>query len=197
MSTEPRRHLVHDTKQGTDEAYDDAVRLLITREGLLTGGRGEPSLTHQPANQWRVDAMLATHNAESAKKALQLYQELIHPRKNVQPPGVGLQSLTFAQLKGMADELSFELTDKIEQLTLKAREAAANANSEEKDWYPEIGVFKYSVWGTFEECLLYMLRRAEENQDAAARSRGTARAMLKELVRRCVPFRSKHDYHLP
>ena len=136
LSTEPRRNLVHDNKADTDAAYDRAVQLLITGDAP-------------------VDVLLATHNSHSAMEALRLYQE----------SGKGLRSLSFAQLKGMADDLSFALTAEIERMHVDR----------------PIGVYKYSIWGSFQECLLYMLRRAEENQDAVGRSKATAKAMLGEL----------------
>lgn len=46
------------------------------------------------------------------------------------------------------------------------------------------GVFKYLAWGTTEECLHYLLRRAVENKGAVQRTRDMAMALRRELGRR-------------
>jgi chromosome condensin MukBEF ATPase and DNA-binding subunit MukB len=45
-------------------------------------------------------------------------------------------------------------------------------------------VFKYVVWGSTDECMTYLLRRAEENRDAIGRSLLSRRALWEELYRR-------------
>lgn len=45
-------------------------------------------------------------------------------------------------------------------------------------------MFKYVVWGSTEECVLYLLRRAEENRDAVERSSLTRQALWEELRHR-------------
>lgn len=191
ITTEPSRFKVHDTKQDTDAAYNEAVELLIRGRGAGalegTSGRNVSSSTDSHP-RWAVDVMLATHNANSAREALRLYQELIQSGASKSTPGIGLQSLTFAQLKGMADELSFELTSRIEEMhTTQMRDRGTVASNDGR--YPSIGVYKYSVWGTLQECLLYMLRRAEENKDAVERTKETAVMTAKELLQRVTPFR--------
>lgn len=191
ISTEPSRFRLHNTKEDTDTAYNEAVKLLI--KGCGTGALGDTmecntSSSANSHDRWAVDVMLATHNAISAREALRLYQELIQSGMSKWVPSIGLQSLTFAQLKGMADELSFELTSKIEEMrtTQQHNQGTAAYND---DRYPSIGVYKYSVWGTLQECLLYMLRRAEENKDAVERTKETAAMTAKELLHRLIPFR--------
>jgi len=191
ISTEPSRFLLHNTKEDTDTAYNEAVKLLIKGRG--TGTLGETmscnaSSSASSHDRWAVDVMLATHNANSAREALRLYQELVESGMSKRAPNIGLQSLTFAQLKGMADELSFELTSKIEDMrTTKQHNQGTVACNDDR--YPSIGVYKYSVWGTLQECLLYMLRRAEENKDAVERTKETAVMTAKELLHRLIPFR--------
>lgn len=189
ISTEPSRFKLHNTKKDTDAAYDEAVRLLIKGRGAGTlGDTVNASSSVNRDERWAVDVMLATHNATSAREALRLYQELIRSGISKWGPEIGLQSLTFAQLKGMADELSFELTSKIEEMqTTQQQNHGIVANKDDR--YPSIGVYKYSVWGTLQECLLYMLRRAEENKDAVDRTKETAAMTAKELLRRLIPFR--------
>lgn len=50
------------------------------------------------------------------------------------------------------------------------------------------GVFKYLAWGTAEECLHYLLRRAVENKGAAQRTKDMAMALRGELWRRLSVF---------
>ncbi|OAT09102.1 proline dehydrogenase [Blastomyces gilchristii SLH14081] len=46
--------------------------------------------------------------------------------------------------------------------------------------------YKYLVWGTVSECARYLVRRAQENREAASRTEDTRKAMAKELRRRLV-----------
>lgn len=65
--------------------------------------------------------------------------------------------VTFGQLQGMADELSCSL------VLDKKR------------------VFKYLVWGSTGECMKYLLRRAQENRDAVARTKSSQKAVSEEF----------------
>lgn len=156
-----RPNLIHDTKPNTDTAYDEAVDMLI---------RGTPISSNKDSKPWTAEVMLATHNTQSVDKAMSLYRQRDHA-------GQPVQKLVFAQLMGMADEISMKLANDI-----KATKAELPHGS-------DVSVYKYSVWGSLEDCLLYMLRRAEENQDAAARSRVTASLMLKEIGNRLAFWR--------
>lgn len=154
-----RAGIIQDTKPDTDAAYDEAVDMLL---------RG----THRTSsNPWTAEVMLATHNTQSVNTAMSLFRS--RPASTQQP----VQKLVFAQLMGMADEISMKLASDI-----KALSAESNKGS-------DVSVYKYSVWGSLEDCLLYMLRRAEENQDAAARSRVTASLMLREIGNRVAFWR--------
>ncbi|KEF62105.1 uncharacterized protein A1O9_00077 [Exophiala aquamarina CBS 119918] len=189
MSVEPDREIIHDSKQNTDEAYDAAVKFLLDdrANGLEEGS------TH--AEKWTTDIMLATHNTRSVQEALKQYMSITKFKDRV-------QGLAFAQLMGMADELSLSLAAHLGQITTettldygqdsiltthahqnltfaRVRDPKAPVSN-----YPELSVYKYTVWGTLSDCLLYMLRRAEENSDAVTRSRGTLMAVLKELLKR-------------
>ena len=125
--------------------------------------------------------MLATHNLASVQRALSLWSNGGASANIPNASGGTVQSLAFAQLMGMADEVSLRLVSDIEKHGLEERENLA---------LPSIDVYKYTIWGSFEECLLYLLRRVEENQDAVMRTRGTAWEVLREVGRRFVPFRS-------
>lgn len=156
-----RAGLIQDTKPDTDHAYDAAVDMLL-RDTHTT-----------PKHPWTAEVMLATHNTQSVDTAMSLFRS----RPAGEQP---VQKLVFAQLMGMADEISMKLASEI-----KSMGAGAGAGAKGSD----VSVYKYSVWGSLEDCLLYMLRRAEENQDAAARSRITAGLMLSEIGNRLAFWR--------
>jgi hypothetical protein len=106
--------------------------------------------------------VLATHNAESVRRA-----------RAICDAGAAKSEIAFAQLQGMADEVSCEL---VEASHSPDREAGTSA---------AMPTYKYLVWGTTGECMKYLLRRAHENKDAVQRTRSGRDAMWAELVRRC------------
>jgi proline dehydrogenase len=81
----------------------------------------------------------------------------------------------YAQLQGMADEVSCELVQ-------GAQVAASKIHREGEADVPQ--TYKYLVWGTTGECMKYLLRRAHENKDAVQRTREGRDAMARELWRR-------------
>ncbi|KKZ65210.1 hypothetical protein GX50_07430 [[Emmonsia] crescens] len=149
LNSDPR-HLIHDTREETDRAYNDAARMLATQH------LDDP---YAP----KVGVVLATHNSESIEMMRNLRQEQVQKQ-------LPLAEVVYAQLMGMADELSLSLTQKKENVV-------------EED----IQVFKYAVWGTTEECMMYLLRRADENRDAVDRSQLTQQALWRELRERLFP----------
>ncbi|KAI5247713.1 FAD-linked oxidoreductase [Aureobasidium subglaciale] len=162
LHTELDKKSLHISKQHTDEAYDATVRYLLQAE-------------HD--RSWKADVLLATHNAQSVHRAFDLYTSahLLAAQKEPRIRGV-----TFAQLMGMADEVSMDLVNRIEH----ARKQDLTKHLTEVDIhnpYPRLGVYKYTAWGSLRDCLLYILRRAEENKDAAARTQDTAFAVMREL----------------
>jgi proline dehydrogenase len=189
MYVEPSRAIIHDSKQETDEAYDAAVKFLL--DDQVNGLEEGPN----QADKWSTDIMLATHNTHSVQEALKQYISNTKIKERV-------RGLAFAQLMGMADELSLSLAAHLAQNVSDTtrdygRESVLTTHGQQKptfgkvqdpkspvSTYPKLSVYKYTVWGTLSDCLLYMLRRAEENSDAVARSRGTAMAVLKELLKR-------------
>lgn len=145
LGSDPRE-LLWSTKEETDAAYDGALRFLIS-------GEGTPGLfPSRPTEGKKVDLMVATHNKESISFARDLEKR----------DGVG--RCVYAQLMGMADELSLGLVN------------GANKG--------EVEVYKYAVWGTVEECVKYLVRRAQENKDAVGRSKENREAVWEELKRR-------------
>ena len=160
------RSKIYPNIQGTHDAYDGIASALIHRKYndvlLRPSEKADTALPH-------INVVLATHNDASVKKAFAL-------RKAQAKRGESLTPLTFAQLQGMADEVSMSLI------------ALAKANEPEKDAVNE-RVFKCTTWGPMYDCLNYLLRRAAENKDAAGRTSETRNAMRAEIWRRMkAPF---------
>ena len=158
LGSDPR-HLIHDTKVDTDNAYNGIAGSLARRSygSVLKPAEGE---TEFPS----VNAVLAGHNYTSVRKIQALRTQQAQNREEQ-------IDLVYAQLQGMADEVSCELV-----------QAGLTAEDEKVD-IPK--AYKYLVWGTTGECMKYLLRRAQENRDAVERTREGRNAMAGELVRRC------------
>lgn len=90
INSDPR-HLIHDTQEDTNNAYDDAAAKLATYH-LRNAGQGP-----------EIGLVLATHNKESIKKMREL-------RRQQFMKGEKMSEVVYAQLMGMADELSLSLT---------------------------------------------------------------------------------------
>jgi proline dehydrogenase len=165
LHTELDKQSLHVSKQQTDDAYDAAVRFLLQQEKVVP---------------WNVDIMLATHNAQSVCKAFDLFTMTQKASNQIGLPESHVCGLTFSQLMGMADEVSMDLVNKINNAKMdestKHLTKVDNTNT-----YPRLGVYKYTAWGSLRDCLLYILRRAEENKDAVARTQDTAFAVMREL----------------
>ncbi|KAJ2905770.1 hypothetical protein MKZ38_004447 [Zalerion maritima] len=186
MHTEPDRSIIHNSKADTDTAYDATARFLMlggrvpvaAKDNALKGGDGN-------GKPWKACLVLASHNPDTVSRALDICS-----RNQLSTEGGGeLQSLGFAQLMGMADELSLKLVAEVRRRAdlLKTGAAVpppAVARKGDGNVLARVGLYKATIWGSLGECLLYMLRRAEENRDATARSRDSARAIWKELGRR-------------
>lgn len=157
LASEPR-HLIWSTKGETDRYYDALAESLLKRKysEVLRPLHGSEAFP-------QTDVILATHNHESVRKAQAI-------RNEQASRGEERVRLAYAQLQGMADEISCELVQ-----AGKVQEAG-NTDAPR--------VFKCMTWGTTTECLNYLLRRAAENKDAASRTEDTRRAMGHELWRR-------------
>lgn len=156
LGSDPR-HLIHDTKADTDNAYDSISASLARRTfgSVLTPAAGETVFP-------QVNVVLAGHNLVSVRKVQAI-------RTQQAANGEPQIDLIYAQLQGMADEVSCELVH-------------AGLKGGEKVDVPK--AYKYLVWGTTGECMKYLLRRAEENKDAVQRTRDGRDAMGRELIRR-------------
>ena len=156
LGSDPR-HRLHDTKEDTDDCFNAIAAGVLARQWNATvTGEGE----FPPAS-----IVLATHNADSVRRA-----------RAICDAGAAKSPIAFAQLQGMADEVSCELVEAGNQSRAATKSATAAATA--------LPAFKYLVWGSTGECMKYLLRRAHENKDAVQRTRSGRDAMWAELKRR-------------
>lgn len=162
-----QRSLIHDTIEATHHAYDTLATALIQRSynSLLRPATPSASSSNWPA----TNIVLATHNASTVTQMQAL-------RQHQHATGTSLTPLSFAQLQGMADEVSCQL--------LAAAKADVSSSEATRKGLLREQVFKCTTWGSMTECLNYLLRRAAENKDAASRTGESRRAMQGELWRR-------------
>lgn len=231
LASEPRRDLIWDTKEQTDEAYDTITKALLqARTDDLY------KLVHHPPSRERkrmkieeqknstvfmrsehkrkafpfpnVNLLLATHNKRSVLEAQEIQAQQVlkreQERKTGREGGASIK-VAFAQLQGMADEISCGLVadrmkkgigadvDLGDTLSVSVSDNDKNTkyNNSMKNVCNDLHshshqpkVYKCLAWGTVEQCLGYLLRRADENKEAAGRTADTARAMVRELWRR-------------
>ncbi|MCJ1248839.1 proline dehydrogenase [Trapelia coarctata] len=165
LGSDPR-HLFWSQKEETDEAYDDLAEALMRRtySNLLRPVKGKENSGFP-----QVSLVLATHNLDTVMKAIDI-------RKAQLEKGEDRVPLTYAQLQGMADNVSCELVHagKLDQ--------ALHASQPQSVEAPQ--VYKYLVWGTVGECLTYLLRRAQENKDTVTRTEESRLALRSEVGRR-------------
>ncbi|GAB7356409.1 hypothetical protein MBLNU459_g7183t1 [Dothideomycetes sp. NU459] len=156
------RNLIWPSIEATHSAYDSLMESLLRRKysGLLqpAGSAGNGSFPD-------ISVVLATHNAASVRKAQSIRIEQAREKEELVP-------LAYAQLQGMADEVSCELLQ------------AARAGTKDHELVDAPRAFKCTAWGTMTQCLNYLLRRAAENKDAAGRTAESRAAMGAELRRR-------------
>jgi hypothetical protein len=165
LGSEQERSVIWPSIEATHHSYDQILTALVERkynDFLVSANGKEKSLPS-------INVVLATHNAASVALAQNL-------RKAQREKGEQLTTLAFAQLQGMADEVSCGLV-----AAGRAGEGVVKTSS--KGGVDE-RVLKLTVWGTMSECLNYLLRRAAENKDAASRTSDTRKAMGREIVRR-------------
>lgn len=124
---------INATKQDSDKLYDDVLRSACM------------DIEH-------CAIVVGTHNEESSLLMTQLMKE-----HNI---GSDDKRIYFAQLLGMSDHISFNLSN-------------AGYN-----------VAKYVPYGPVREVLPYLIRRAEENTSAAGQTSRELRLILKEKARR-------------
>lgn len=154
LGSDPRE-LIHDTKADTDACYNGIAEALLRQEWV------GPLAAHAPATTAdfpAVNMVLASHNAETVQRGRAILAE-----------GASKTEVAFAQLQGMADEVSCDI--------LASKKGAQEAEQ-------GLRAYKYLVWGSTGECMKYLLRRAQENRDAVGRTRSGRDAMRGEVWRR-------------
>ncbi|CAG7997136.1 unnamed protein product [Penicillium salamii] len=164
MKTDPRE-IFWAKKEDTDKCYDEVVAALLTRKynSMLQAP------TKENTNLPPVNVIIATHNRESVRKAHALRMEQATRNEDL---GV---DVSYAQLQGMADEVSCELLQGFENAEDSVGASPIDAPN----------VFKLLTWGSVKECMGFLLRRAVENTEAVGRTKDSQVAMLAELKRRC------------
>ena len=180
LSHDPREEF-WESKQQTDECFDGITEALIKRQW----NENLHPLDKTHIAEWKpafpaIDLMLATHNRPSVQKALHLQRQFLSPATLAEGSEKHTTRITYAQLLGMADEISCEL---IAPSSPTASPPGGNPPPHASTM-PEVKVYKYATWGTLSECLKYLLRRAQENKDAVERAREGREALGKELQRR-------------
>ncbi|KAI4196142.1 MAG: hypothetical protein LQ348_002350 [Seirophora lacunosa] len=165
MSSDPR-HLFWATKEETDEAYDGIAESLMRKQWNKVLRPAEEA-SSQPHIFPAADLVLASHNPDSVQKAMSIRQEQCRAGES------GIR-LAYGQLMGMADEVGCGLI----------MSGRRSAHGTEKATTERPQAYKYVVWGTVQECLKYLVRRAEENRDALGRARQERIALGRELRRR-------------
>ena len=161
INSDPRE-MFWDTVEDTHQCYDNLAKCVLERQ---YGGLLQPAQTTSEEFP-RVEFILASHNAESVKKA-----QLIRDQQVAL--GQPRIKMAYGQLQGMADHVSCSLVQEA-----NARRDAAVSSGE----VPQ--AMKYLVWGTMGECMKYLLRRAQENKDAVSRTVDARKALGKEIALR-------------
>lgn len=128
---------IHDTIEDTHRCYDDSVRIL---------------LEHRKKNGPGLELMIASHNKKSIEKTVQLMNEMELNSTD--------STVHFAQLFGMADNLTFPLG------------------------LHGYNAFKYLPYGEVQEVLPYLLRRAQENGDMLGNAGSEVDLLTQELKKR-------------
>jgi proline dehydrogenase len=161
IDSDPRER-IHDTKEDTDDSYNGIVH------DLLSGSANLGLTTTTPETTPKVQLFLAGHNPASVNAAIDLMQTLSSAGKlQIKPE--------FGQLQGMADELGCSVLQRADGLRERAAEEGRVA-------VPL--VYKCLTWGSVQECMQYLLRRAVENSGGTARMKDGYRAYVGELRRR-------------
>ncbi|KAJ5105701.1 hypothetical protein NUU61_003048 [Penicillium alfredii] len=168
LKTEPRQ-LIWAEKEDTDRCYDEVVEALLTRK--YNAMLQPPSTsTDTPTELPSVHVIIATHNRESVRKA-----HALRVQQAIQSQDYGVD-LSYAQLQGMADEVSCELLQ-----GFRSAESDVGAASTPLE---APNVYKLLAWGSVKECMGFLLRRAVENTEAVGRTKESQLAMIQELKRR-------------
>ncbi|KAL8893461.1 MAG: hypothetical protein Q9192_005235 [Flavoplaca navasiana] len=182
------RERIYDTKAQTDESYNSIVRDL-----LIGNIKGVPTGQNFP----HMRLFLAGHNTYSVSQASNLVRTL-------QDQGILKILPEFGQLQGMADHLGCELIQQGEETLAQAVGGGTIPMAVPR-------VYKCLTWGSIQECMQFLVRRAVENHGATGAVKDAMPALAKELGRRLVNFTvanmsspkdtttaaQKHNYPVP
>ena len=124
---------INNTKQDTDNIYNEAIKICIENSDI-------------------VSICIATHNEESTLYALELMKKY-----NI---GSNDNRIHFAQLLGMSDNISFNLSNE------------------------GFNVSKYVPYGPVKDVMPYLIRRAQENTSVAGQTGRELSLISNELKRR-------------
>lgn len=155
------RSLIHDTQADTDACFNSIAENLLTKN--WTG--------YEKSTFPEVRLFVASHNQESCQRAAAVAKKLALAGEQVNVLGYG-------QLQGMADEVSCGLLQNDRNAGVTNKEIAVRQPAA----VPK--VYKYLTWGSVQECMQYLLRRATENRGAADRIKEGLRMYRAELWRR-------------
>jgi proline dehydrogenase len=179
LGSDPRDS-IQPSKEDTDAAYDGLAAAIIRSEWSAALQPRENAAIDSPFPRTRL--ILATHNAVSAQKGLDLQRNATAST----PP------IVHAQLMGMADHVSCSLVrarkkalarlDATHEQMVTAEAKGGKVSRDDPPWVPR--PYKYLVWGTMDECLKYLVRRGEENRDAVSRTEEGRKLLVGELRRR-------------
>ena len=163
------RDRIHDTKAQTDESYNGIVRDLLR-------GRVEGIPEHDFPH---IQLFLAGHNATSVAAANKLIYDLQAQGKLKTLPD-------FGQLQGMADGLGCELLQHGEDAARRACDESTTSAAAAAACPPVKvpRVYKCLTWGSVQECMQYLVRRAVENHGATGAVKDGMPALVRELRRR-------------
>ncbi|KAG0151408.1 hypothetical protein CROQUDRAFT_667965 [Cronartium quercuum f. sp. fusiforme G11] len=156
-------HRLWDSKAGTDACFDSVAALLTSRLAAEA----------QKPEQTRLGLVVAGHNVDSARKVLKRLRDVHKVAADVLGADgqrkLALDEalrgrLMFAQLYGMADQLTSTLSE------LLTSPIATGSGGR----YPGLQPFvhKYLPFGSVSEVMPYLARRAEENQSILRDSEG-------------------------
>jgi len=164
------RELIHDTKEDTDASYNGIVHDLLSGSPEL--GFSSSSSSSVQDSTPKVHLFLAGHNPASVNAAIDLMQTLSAAGKLKAKP-------EFGQLQGMADELGCSVLQRADEM----RASGARAGNKSVAAAVPL-VYKCLTWGSVQECMQYLLRRAIENSGGTARMKDGYAAYMAELRRR-------------
>jgi proline dehydrogenase len=164
------RELIHDTKEDTDASYNGIVHDLLSGSPEI----GFSTSSSVQGSTPKIHLFLAGHNPTSVNAAIDLMQSLSAAGKLKTKP-------EFGQLQGMADELGCSVLQRADKLRASSGTRAGEMNATSAA-VPL--VYKCLTWGSVQECMQYLLRRAVENSGGTARMKDGYAAYLAELRRR-------------